>query len=716
MFKIKCMPAVATAPMIRREIGDDHVCLLTFDRPESGANIFDAATLGELNEHLDFVENDASLRGLIIASAKKSIFIAGADLKTLLQQAQSGRMREFIAKGQRIFDRLAGLKVPTVAVIHGASAGGGYEVTLACDYRIASDDPATRIGLPETTLGLIPAWGGCTRLPRLISAEKAAEVILKGKLYSAQEALKLGLVDGIAPRDQLLDRAREKMRAGKRKVEGPAPATPGSSELTPPRQTGNPAPERAYEIINKTLSISPDESLRMELEAIVDLGKKESTQNLIRNFFLAEKYKKSTPSRTATERVIHAAVIGAGVMGSGIAQWLSSRGVTVILRDIAREQINHGLANIEKIYADAVKRGLMTEEKAKQGRARICGSTAPMELRDVRFVIEAASEKMNIKKEVFRELAMEAGPKTIVATNTSALPVSALADVTVSPEHVIGMHFFNPVSRMKLVEVVIAKQTSDETRERTLAFSRQIGKLPVVVRDSPGFLVNRLLFPYLLDAAELFESGLEADKIDSALVQWGMPMGPLRLIDEIGVDITVDIGNTLERAYGKRDHVSAVLLWLRDQQMLGRKTGAGFYKYEGKTHKPNESLAHWRRGQVVTGGGDPGKDEGSATTQPASPPPAIADDLTHRLILLMVNEAARCVEEKVVDSPEDADYGMILGTDFAPFRGGPLRFAEHFGLKKVVDELERLAQSEEKFSPCEILRKHARDGTRFYED
>jgi 3-hydroxyacyl-CoA dehydrogenase/enoyl-CoA hydratase/3-hydroxybutyryl-CoA epimerase len=222
------------------------------------------------------------------------------------------------------------------------------------------------------------------------------------------------------------------------------------------------------------------------------------------------------------------------------------------------------------------------------------------------------------------------------------------------------------------------------------------------------------LFPYLLDAAELFEAGLDAEKIDNALVKWGMPMGPLRLIDEIGVDITIDIGNTLEKAYGRRDHVSAVLLWLRDGQMLGRKTGAGFYKYEGKKQTPNESLTQWRRAHVVAGGGDPGKDEGSATTQPASPPPATADDLAHRLVFLMVNEAARCVEETVVDCPEDADYGMILGTGFAPFRGGPLRFAEHFGLKKVVDELETLAQSEEKFSPCEILKKHARDGTKFY--
>jgi 3-hydroxyacyl-CoA dehydrogenase / enoyl-CoA hydratase / 3-hydroxybutyryl-CoA epimerase len=347
--KIFPMPAVATAPMIRREIGEDHICLLTFDRPESGANIFDAVTLYDLNEHLDFVENDASLRGLIIASAKKSIFIAGADLKTLLQQAQSGDMRAFIAKGQEIFNRLANLKIPSIAAIHGASAGGGYEVALACDYRIASDDPATRIGLPETTLGLIPAWGGCTRLPRLIGTEKAADVILKGKLYSAQEALKLGLVDEVASRDQLLDRARQKLRDGKRKVDARAIVESSRRDDRTPQRgvptSGNPAPERAYEIIDKTLSLAPDESMRMELDAIVEVGKAESTQNLIRNFFLAEKYKKGSPG-APPEKVKHAAVIGAGVMGSGIAQWLSARGVTVILRDIAREQIDRGLANI----------------------------------------------------------------------------------------------------------------------------------------------------------------------------------------------------------------------------------------------------------------------------------------------------------------------------------------------------------------------------------
>src|SRR5437773_5401756 len=390
------MPAVATGSMIRREIGDDRVCLLTFDRPESGANIFDAATMSELSEHVDVIERDESLRGLIVTSAKKSIFIAGADLKTLLKQAETGEMRDFIADGQRIFGRLANLEIPTIAAIHGACAGGGYEVTLACDWRIATDDPATRIGLPETTLGLIPAWGGCTRLPRLIGSERAAEVILKGKLYSAQEALKLGLIDEIVPRDRLVDLARTKLHGGKRKTEGGAPATPLADlrDLATPIVTGNLAPARALDVIKKGLASSTDRSLALELDAIVDLGNSESTRNLIRNFFLAEKYKKGS-SKAAPEKVVHAAVIGAGVMGSGIAQWLSSRGVTVILRDIARKQVDRGLANIEKTYADAVKRGLMSEEKAKQGRARICGSTAPMELRDVLFVIEAASEKMN---------------------------------------------------------------------------------------------------------------------------------------------------------------------------------------------------------------------------------------------------------------------------------------------------------------------------------
>src|SRR4051794_14846607 len=610
------MAATLTGPIIRRETIEGGICLLTFDRPESGANIFDVATMEELKAHVAEIEADTSLQGLIITSAKKSIFIAGADLKTLLRQAQSGELRAFIAEGQQVFNRIAALRIPTCAIIHGACAGGGYEVTLACDYRIASDDPATRIGLPETTLGLIPAWGGATRLPRLIGADKAADVILKGKLYTAAEALGIGLVDAVVPREQLLEAARE-MASGKRWLDPP----PAGEELPAPHASGNAAPARAMQLINKSLRGSVGESLAREVDAIVELAETDATQNLIRNFFLAEKYKKGT-SKAPFEKLVHAAVVGAGVMGSGIAQWLSSRGVSVILRDVSPEQIDRGLANIDKTYGDAVKRGLMTEEKAKEGRARIVASTAPVEMRDVQIVIEAASEKIEIKRSIFRELTAQA-PKAILATNTSALPIEELGKATSRPEQVVGLHFFNPVSRMKLIEVVVGKNTSPQTREQALGFARQIGKLPVLVQDSPGFLVNRVLFPYLLEPAALYQEGVDLEAIDRALTEWGMPMGPLRLIDEIGVDITVDIAETLEKAYGSRDQPPELLRKMQSEKLLGRKSSAGFYHYEGKQQIPNESLKAKR----------------------ANAEEKEAGDVVSRLLFLMANEAARCLEE-----------------------------------------------------------------------
>jgi 3-hydroxyacyl-CoA dehydrogenase/enoyl-CoA hydratase/3-hydroxybutyryl-CoA epimerase len=697
------MPATAEQEMIRREIRDG-ICVLTFDRPNSGANIFDAPAMTALDEQLDAIENDGSIKGVIVTSAKKSIFVAGADLATLLRQAQTGELRAFIAEGQRVFNRLAALKAPTCAAIHGASAGGGYEVALACDWRVASDAGATRIGLPETTLGLVPAWGGATRLPRLIGLEQAAEVITKGKLYPANEAIEIGLVDAVVAQEQLLDAARKQLANGKRKVPPPQHI---EVQVKEPRADGNHAPRRALDIMMHGLRTSVDESLRLELDAIVELGETDATQNLIRNFFLAEKYKKGS-SKEPAEKISHGAVIGAGVMGSGIAQWLSSRGVTVILRDVTREFLDRGIANIDKTYADAVKRGIMSDEKAKEGRARIIASTAHMEMRDVQIVIEAASEKMEIKKQIFRELAASA-PKAVLASNTSALSITELGNESCWPERVIGLHFFNPVSRMKLIEVVVGEQTSDETRDRALAFARQIGKLPVLVRDRAGFLVNRVLFPYLLDAAEMYELGADPKQIDDAMLTWGMPMGPLRLIDEIGVDITIDIADTLEKAFGRRDRAPAVLHWLREGKMLGRKTGSGFYRYEGKSQTPNERLAEWRR---ALHGDMEGADSKNAL-------PKNAEEIQQRLACLMVNEAARCIEEGVVASPEDADYGMILGTGFAPYRGGPLRFAEQFGTKKLVavmDALHQRAGEGDKFVPCDLLRQHAERGTKFYEN
>ena len=478
------------------------------------------------------------------------------------------------------------------------------------------------------------------------------------------------------------------MANGKRQLDPPPPG----EELPAPRTSGNAAPARALQVINSAVRGTVEESLAREVDAIVELGETEATRNLIRNFFLAEKYKKGT-SKMPVEKVAHAAVVGAGVMGSGIAQWLSSRGVSVILRDVNAEQIDRGLANIDKTYGGAVKRGLMSEEKAKEGRARIVASTAPVEMRDVQIVIEAASEKIEIKRSIFRELSAQA-PKAILATNTSALPIAELGKATSRPEQVVGLHFFNPVSRMKLIEVVVGKNTSEETREQALGFARQIGKLPVLVQDSPGFLVNRVLFPYLLEAAALYQDGVDLESIDRALTEWGMPMGPLRLIDEIGVDITIDIAETLENAYGPRDQSPELLRKMQSEKLLGRKSGAGFYRYEGKQQSPNESLKAKRANAQK-------KDAG---------------DLANRLVFLMINEAARCLEEKVVASPADADYGMVLGTGFPVFRGGPLRFAEQLGLKRVVDEMNGLAKSDQKFAPCVILEQHAREGTRFYAD
>ncbi len=686
---MSAMTATQSSSMIRREVDGDGICQLIFDRPESGANIFDAATMDSLREHLDAIEGDDAIKGVIVISAKKSIFIAGADLQTLLRQAQTGELRAFIAGGQKVFNRLAALKVPTVAAIHGACAGGGYEVTLACDHRVASSEPATRIGLPETTLGLVPAWGGATRLPRLIGLDRAAEVINKGKLYAAKEALDLGLVDEVMAKDQLLDAARKLLAKGKRQPTSP-PHVGG--EVKPPR-ADQIAARRAFEIINRAPEISIEESLQMEVDAIGDLGETEGTQNLIRNFFLGDKYKKGS-SKAPAEKVTHAAVVGSGVMGSGIAQWLSSRGVSVILRDVNQEQLDRGLTTIEKTYGDAVKRGIMSEEKAKEGRARIVASTAPVEMRDVAIVVEAASEKMEIKKQIFADLATKTPVNAILATNTSALSITELGKTTGQSGRVIGLHFFNPVSRMKLVEVVVGKETAPETVERALAFTRQIAKLPVVVQDSPGFLVNRVLFPYLLDAAELYEKGVSAKDIDDALLQWGMPMGPLRLIDEIGVDITVDIADTLEKAYGTRDRAPEILRKMQAAKMLGKKSGSGFYKYEGKQQSDNEALAEWRQ---------------------KSSENFAADDLGNRLVFLMVNEAARCLEEKVVSAPEDADFGMMMGTGFPGQRGGPLRYADFVGLKKLVAEMDGLqSRAGEKFASCALLRKHAQDGTTFY--
>jgi len=689
-----------------RTIRDDGICVLTLDRAGSSANIFDPATLEELRGELDFIESQSgTLKGVILVSAKRSIFIAGLDLKSIGENSSAAQIQEIIGLGQSQFNRIAALKIPTVAAIHGAAVGGGFEISLACDWRIASPDHATKIGLPETKIGLLPAWGGSTRLPRLIGLPKALDIILGGKTPAARAALKLGMVDDIVPAENLVAFAVKKIKQGK-------PHRPDhwlvnsvvaaalirkklNSQLLKRTRGHYPAILKALEVVTRGISESVSASLALEREGIVELVRGEACRNLIRIFFLQERAKKVLTAATATKPISRAAVIGAGVMGAGIAQWLSARHLPVVLRDVNAEQVAHGMSTIAKIYNDGVKRHALSRREARDGVDRIFPAPSEAPLQNVDLVIEAAVEKLELKKTIFQRLDALAGDETLLGTNTSALPISELAASTRRPERVLGLHFFNPVHRMQLVEVVAARQTSPEVLERAVKFVRQIGKLPVVVKDSPGFLVNRILMPYLIEAGNLFENGARIEDIDEAMLDFGMPMGPMRLIDEVGVDVALHVAKTLAASFGGRMKIPALLQQMMDAKLLGRKSGSGFYLHGKGEARLNLAVKRFAQGQSAA---------------------AISrQELQERMVLLMVNESARCLEEQIVTAPEDVDFAMIMGTGFAPFRGGPLRYADSLGAERVVGAMGALVdRGADYFAPCELLKQMAAAGKNFY--
>ncbi len=685
----------------RTTIGDG-LCVLAFDRPDSSANVFDRATLTELDRHLDLLEQDAGLKGVVLASAKKNIFIAGADLHSLAD-ASLDEIRSLIEFGQKVFNRLATLPVPTVAAIHGAAMGGGCELALACDWRVASTAKETKIGLPETQLGLLPAWGGSTRLPRLVGLPKALSLILSGKALAGQPALRCGLVDVISPKEHLLEAALRQITRGKSRRHAPwylnnwlvADLLDLKLYRDLKRRTHGhyPALFKALEVVLEGVSSTEAESLTAERDAFLELAQGEVSRNLIRLFLQTEHAKKSSgPDLLPVRRT---AVIGAGVMGAGIAQWFAARGLPVVLRDIGPEQVGRGLATIGKLFEEGLKRRAFTAPEARAGLDRVQPATGEVALTHVQFVVEAAVEKMELKKQIFQRLAEETGSGTILATNTSALSITELAEATRAPERVIGFHFFNPVHRMQLVEVVVGRQTDPEVVQRTMQFARQIGKLPVRVADRPGFLVNRVLMPYLVEAGRLFEEGAQVADIDAAMLEFGMPMGPLRLVDEVGVDVAQHVARTLADAFGDRIPVPKVLGWMVGRGALGRKTGAGFYTYKGKRISPS-----------LTAHDFPRTFEGGWLTR---------QELQWRMALMMLNEAARCVEERVVDRPEEADFAMVMGAGFAPFRGGPLRYTDHVGAEFIVAEMDRLSGlGLKRFAPCDLLRRMAASGDKFY--
>ncbi len=424
-----------------------------------------------------------------------------------------------------------------------------------------------------------------------------------------------------------------------------------------------------------------------ESAAILRLAKTEACKNLIRIFFLSERARKL--GGDPLPRVERAAVIGAGVMGSGIAQWVAARGVNVLLKDIDVDCVARGMGNISKLFRIAVRKHAMNRIEARDAADRIFPIAGDVPMDRVEFVLEAAVEKLEPKKKIFASLR---APKAVLATNTSALSITEIAAATDDPARVVGFHFFNPVHSMQLVEVARGARTSDETVRRAVKFAHQIGKLPVVVKDSPGFLINRILLPYLCEAGRLFECGARIRDVDEAMLGFGMPMGPLRLIDEVGIDIANDVGVTLAKHLPERMELPPVLRRMTERGWLGRKSGRGFYVYHGKSHA-NSAADALRIDSSAVG--------------------LSCRDMKRRMVLLLVNESARCLEEGVVGEPDDVDFAMIMGTGFAPFRGGPLRFADSLGIARIVDEMNALGGI---FAPCALLSDMVRNRKNFYND
>jgi 3-hydroxyacyl-CoA dehydrogenase / enoyl-CoA hydratase / 3-hydroxybutyryl-CoA epimerase len=680
---------------------EDGIAVVRFDRPGSSANVLDTGTLRRLAEILSGLDQD-SLRGVIFESAKPTVFIAGADLKEL---AGTQDRAALVDLGQQTFTRLAALRCVTVCAIHGACAGGALEMALACDYRVASDARATRIGLPEVNLGLIPAWGGSTRLPRLLGLPRALEVILGANLMPAAKALKLGLVDAVCPQERLALLAKRFVAKSKRGDNHrhlpwvPAWQAVGAlarKSVLKKTRGHYPAPISAIEVVTKACVRSIPQSLAAEKDVILRLANTHVSENLIRIFFLQDRAK-HLPAPKA-EPIGRTAVIGAGVMGSGIAQWLAARGREVLLRDVGADELAQGLRRAEKLFSEAQRRRLLSRSEARAGMDRIVPVEIGVAMNSVDLVVEAASEKMPVKKAIFADLEERVRPEAILATNTSALSVTEISRALRYPSRVVGLHFFNPVHRMKLVEIARGELSSDAAVDTAVAFVQRIGKFPVVVRDRPGFLVNRILLPYLLEAVRLFAAGADAEALDESMLDFGMPMGPLRLLDEVGLDVAADVGQTLCTAFPDWMQPPGVFTQLLEAGFKGRKSGRGFYEYrKGRVAGVNRFALGLREAD----------DKADLTRA----------QLQERMVLLMINEAARCLEEHIVDDPRDVDFAMIMGTGFAPFRGGPLRHADTIGIARVTESLQQLSRSRERqFVPCERLIEMSRENRKFHGD
>ena len=660
---------------VTHSVDADGVGWLCFDDPGGRANVLNPPVLAALRAAVAALAAQP-LKAVVVHSAKDKIFIAGADLKWLAALPDAAAALQLARTGQELFAQLANFKVPVVCAIHGACAGGGYELALACHWRIATDAKETSLGLPEVGLGVIPGWGGCARLPRLIGAQAAVAHLLKAALVPAAAALTAGLVDEVVPAAELKTRA--KAMALRLSAEGlpnravpaaaPADFFAGQRQTVRSRMRGQPAPLAMLDAVEQGAALSVAAALELEANLFGGVAAGEVAKNLIHVFNLRERGKKlsldawfpTEPAAGTPEKFQIVGIIGAGVMGSGIAQWCASRGIGVIMCDADRAAAERGIAVIRGLFKQAEARGSLTPAEAHKMMGGI-GVTTTLEDFDMcDLVIEAIVENVEVKQKLYAELSQVMAPGCVFASNTSALPLEDLAAKATNPGRFIGLHFFNPVGRMPLVELVLGKETTRATAERALAFVKSLGKTPVVCRSSPGFLVTRVMFFYLNEACRLWEQGVPTEAIDRALHEWGWPMGPMRLIDEVGVDVTDFIFGEMQHYFPDRFTRTTITQRMLAAGLKGRKNGesAGFYDYTGGKETLNAAAAAF---------GPPEK----ITLEPA----AIAE----RLNGVMIDETKRVLAEGVVKTADEADFALLLGAGFPAWRGGLMRYARSIG-------------------------------------
>lgn len=700
----------------------DDVAYVEFDLVGEKVNKFSTPVMMRFKEVIEELKS-SNYKAVVLISKKPSIFIAGADIEEIKKVNKPEDFENMISQAHEIFNDFEDLPMPTIAAVHGACMGGGCELILTCDYRICTDAKETKIGLPEVQLGIIPGFGGCVRLPRVVGLQAALDIILAGKSVDGKKAKRIGLVDECIPKELMAERtaefARSVIEKGKRRKRFKAKGLMGSmmeSAVGRPlvfsqakkmvlKNTKGfyPAPLQALEVVKRTYGMSNREkALRIELEGFLKVAVTDISKNLINLFFMMEAVKKQTgvSSDVKPKKVKKIGVLGAGTMGGGIAQVAADKGFEVRMKDVKNEALALGFKHAQDIWMKKLKRKRLTQYEMEEKMSRITGGLDYAGFGNMDVVVEAIVEDMKIKKSVIGETAKHCPNDAIMATNTSSLSVTEMAEAHPKPENFLGMHFFNPVDKMPLVEVIRGPKTSDEATATIFDIAKKMGKTPVVVKDGPGFLVNRLLMPYMIEAMFMLEDGMAVEKVDRWYThKFGMPMGPFRLMDEVGLDVCVKVVKIFSAALGERVQVPEVTEKMAKSDRLGKKNQKGFYLYDsnGKETGVDSSIY---------------KDLGLG--QPTNP--LGEKECLERGIFVMINEAALAlIEDKIVETPQDVDMAMIMGTGFPPFRGGLLRYADSLGSKYIVEELEEYASRHgARLKPTAPLSNMAKSNKSFY--